>query len=165
MSYRNKITLIWGSEGNNIIILFAGNRLSIYFRELQAVERPAPFATSDVVGQKNKRLSKRTMFPTLKNNATASYQGPVKIELLKREGLLTRILEVIIIYFMPFLFFFFFLGLNDVSYSLQDTGNKQALKLESVLQPHEETIISNLHFPDSAIAFVKCLTVYESGHN
>ena len=70
------------------------------------MERPAPFATSDVVGQKDKRLSKRTMLPTLKNNAAAGYQGPVKIELLKREGLLARILEVIIICFMPFLFFF-----------------------------------------------------------
>ena len=46
------------------------------------------------------------MLPTLKNNAAAGYQGPVKIELLKREGLLTRILEVIIIYFLPFLIFF-----------------------------------------------------------
>ena len=46
------------------------------------------------------------MFPTLKNNAAAGYQDPVKKELLKREGPLTRILEVLIIYFMPFLFFF-----------------------------------------------------------
>ena len=28
-------------------------------------------------------MNNRTMFPTLKNNAAASYQGPVKIELLK----------------------------------------------------------------------------------
>ena len=104
------------------------------------------------------------MLPTLKNNAAAAYRGPVKIEPLKGAGLLTRTLEVIIIYFMPFLFvclffFLFLLGLNDVCHSLQDTGNKEAHKLESVMQPHEETIISNLHFPDSVITFVKVLTV------
>ena len=70
------------------------------------MERPAPFATSDVVGRKDKRLSNRTMLPILKNNSAAGYQGPVKIELLKREGLLTRILEVIIIYLFPLLIFF-----------------------------------------------------------
>ena len=71
------------------------------------MERLAPFATSDVVGQKDKRLSKRTILPILKNNATAGYQGPVKIELLKREGLLTRILEDILKNFVPFLVFIF----------------------------------------------------------
>ena len=60
------------------------------------------------------------MLPTLKNNAAAGYQGPVKIELLKREGLLTRILEVIIIYFMPFLFFPWI-----ERYQLQSPGYRQ----------------------------------------
>ena len=31
------------------------------------------------------------MFPTLKKNAAAGYQGPVKIELLKGAGLLYKI--------------------------------------------------------------------------
>ena len=31
------------------------------------------------------------MFPTLKNNAAAGYQGPVKIELLKGAGLLKNV--------------------------------------------------------------------------
>ena len=41
-----------------------------------------------MVSQKNKRTNNRTMLPTLKNNAAAGYQGPVKIELLKGTGLL-----------------------------------------------------------------------------
>ena len=69
--------------------------------------RLATFATSDVVGQKDKRLSKRTMLPTLKSNAAAGYQGPVKIELLKGVGLLTSILEDILKNFVPFLVFIF----------------------------------------------------------
>ena len=69
--------------------------------------RLAPFATSDVVGQKDKRLSKITMLPTLKDNAAAGYQGPVKIELFKGVGLLTRILEDILKNFVPFLVFIF----------------------------------------------------------
>ena len=32
-------------------------------------------------------MNNRTMLPTLKNNAAAGYRGPVKIELLKGEGL------------------------------------------------------------------------------
>ena len=35
-------------------------------------------------------MNNRTMLPTLKNNAAAGYQGPVKIELLKGAGLLER---------------------------------------------------------------------------
>ena len=34
-------------------------------------------------------MKDRTMLPTLKNNAAAGYQDPVKIELLKDAGLLT----------------------------------------------------------------------------
>ena len=52
-------------------------------------ERPAPFATSYMVGREDKRTNNRTMFPTLKKNAAAGYKGPVKIELLKGEGLLS----------------------------------------------------------------------------
>ena len=37
--------------------------------------------------ERKKRTNNRTMFLTLKNNATAGYQGPVKIELLKGAGL------------------------------------------------------------------------------
>ena len=51
--------------------------------------RPAPFAASYMVGREDKRTNDRTMFPTLKNNASAGYQGPVKIELFKVAGLLT----------------------------------------------------------------------------
>ena len=36
-------------------------------------------------------MNKRTMFPAIKNNAAAGYQGPVKIELLKGAGLLLSI--------------------------------------------------------------------------
>ena len=50
--------------------------------------RPASFATSQMVDREDKRTNKRTMIPTQKNNAAAGYQGPVKIELLKGEGLL-----------------------------------------------------------------------------
>ena len=52
------------------------------------VGRPAPFAMSYIVGRENKRTNNRTMFPSLKNNAAAAYQGPVRIELLKDAGLL-----------------------------------------------------------------------------
>ena len=51
--------------------------------------QPAPFATSYMVGREDKRTNNRTMFPALKNNAAAGYQGPVKTELLKGAGLLT----------------------------------------------------------------------------
>ena len=40
-----------------------------------------------MVGQEDKRTNNRTMFPALKNNAAAGYQGPVKKELLKGAGL------------------------------------------------------------------------------
>ena len=50
--------------------------------------RPAPSATSYIVGGEDKRTNKRTMLSTLKNNATVGYQGPVKIELLKGARLL-----------------------------------------------------------------------------
>ena len=52
--------------------------------------QPAPFATSYMVGREEKRTNNRTMLPTLKNNAAAGYQGPVKIELLKDADLLTN---------------------------------------------------------------------------
>ena len=48
--------------------------------------RPAPCATSYMVGRENKRTNNRTMFPALKNNAAAGYKDPVKIELLKGAG-------------------------------------------------------------------------------
>ena len=50
--------------------------------------QPVPFVTSYMVGREDKRTNNRTMFPALKNNAAAGYQGPVKIELLKGAGLL-----------------------------------------------------------------------------
>ena len=37
-------------------------------------------ATSYMVGREDKRTKSRTMFPALKNNAAAGYQGPVKIQ-------------------------------------------------------------------------------------
>ena len=46
------------------------------------------FVTSYMVGRGDKRTNNRTVFPSLKNNAAAGYQGPVKIELLKGAGLL-----------------------------------------------------------------------------
>ena len=49
--------------------------------------RPASFATSYMIGREDKRTNNRTMLPTLKNNAAAGYQGPVKRELLKDAGL------------------------------------------------------------------------------
>ena len=52
--------------------------------------RPAQFATSYMIGREDKRTNNRTTLPTLKNNAAAGYQGPVKIELLKGAGLLSR---------------------------------------------------------------------------
>ena len=48
--------------------------------------RPAPFATSYVVG----REDNRTMLPTLKHIAAGGYQGPVQIEVLKGGGLLKK---------------------------------------------------------------------------
>ena len=53
--------------------------------------RPAPFATSYMVGQEDKRTNNRTMLSAPKNNAVAgykTYKGPVKIELLKGADLL-----------------------------------------------------------------------------
>ena len=38
-------------------------------------------------------MNNRTMLSTLKNDAAAGYQGPVKIELLKGEGLLYLTIE------------------------------------------------------------------------
>ena len=57
---------------------------------LEVMGRPAQFATSYMIGREDKRTNNRTMLPslTLKNNAAASYQGPVKTELLKGAGLL-----------------------------------------------------------------------------
>ena len=52
--------------------------------------RPTSFATSFMVGREDKRTNNRTMLPTLKNNAAAGYQGPVKIELLKGAGQLKK---------------------------------------------------------------------------
>ena len=52
--------------------------------------RPAPLATSYMVGQEDKRTNNRTMLPALKNNAAAGYKGPVEMELLKCLGLLPR---------------------------------------------------------------------------
>ena len=37
------------------------------------------------------------MLPTLKSNATAGYQGPVKIKLLEDEGLPKKVIEVIVV--------------------------------------------------------------------
>ena len=56
--------------------------------QLKNVGRPSPFATSYIAGKEDKRMNNRTMLPTLQNNASAGYQGPVKIELLKSAGLL-----------------------------------------------------------------------------
>ena len=56
--------------------------------------RPAPFASSYMVGREDKRTNNRTMLPALKNNATAGYMGPVKIELLKEAGLLKRLYSI-----------------------------------------------------------------------
>ena len=50
--------------------------------------RPAPFAASYMVGRENKRTNNRTMLRALKTNAAADYKAPVKIELLKGEGVL-----------------------------------------------------------------------------
>ena len=50
--------------------------------------RPAPFATSHMVGREDKITNNRTLFPTLKNNAAAGYKGSVKTELVKGAGLL-----------------------------------------------------------------------------
>ena len=46
---------------------------------------------SYMVGQEDKRTNNRTVLPTPKNNATAGYQGPLKIELLKGAGLLFHV--------------------------------------------------------------------------
>lgn len=52
--------------------------------------RPAPFAASYIAGREDKRTNnKLAMFLALKNNASAGYKGPVKIELFKVAGLLT----------------------------------------------------------------------------
>ena len=59
--------------------------------------RPAPFVTCCMVGREDKRTNDRTMFPALKNNVVAGYQGPVKIELLKGAGLLEYTFD----YFVP----------------------------------------------------------------
>ena len=53
--------------------------------------RPAPFATSYMIGWENERTNNRTMIPALRNNAAAGYQGPVKTKLLKCADLLTMI--------------------------------------------------------------------------
>ena len=60
----------------------------LYFLDQEG--RPAPFAASYMVCREDKRTNNTTMPPTLKNNAAASYQGAVKIELLKGTGLLDQ---------------------------------------------------------------------------
>ena len=47
-------------------------------------------------GREDKRTNNRTMFPSLKNNATTRYQGPVKLELLKGAGLLSSSVLMIV---------------------------------------------------------------------
>ena len=47
-------------------------------------------AASYMCGREDKRTKNRTMLSTLKNNAAAGYQGPVKIEVLKGAGLPTN---------------------------------------------------------------------------
>ena len=51
------------------------------------LRRPAPFATSYMVGREDKRAKNRTMFLASKN-AAEDYDGPVKLELWKVAGLL-----------------------------------------------------------------------------
>ena len=63
------------------------------------VGRPAPFPTSYMVGLEDKRTNNRTMLPTLKNNAAASYTGPVKIELSKGAGPLHKVMLDLLDYF------------------------------------------------------------------
>ena len=54
----------------------------------------APFATSYKVGRVDNRTNNRTVLLVLKkNNATAGYQGPVKIELWKDAGSLNGTLH------------------------------------------------------------------------
>ena len=68
--------------------------------------RPAPFATSYMVGREDKRTNDRTMIPTPKNNEAASYKGPVKTELFKVEGLMSFIamqLTCFEVYFTSFM--------------------------------------------------------------
>ena len=55
---------------------------------LEVMGRAAQHATPYMVGREDKTTNNRTMLPTLKNNAAAGYQGPVKTELLKGAGLL-----------------------------------------------------------------------------
>ena len=49
--------------------------------------RPAPIAESYMVGREDRWTNNRTMFPAVKNNAAAGYQGRVTIELFKGLGL------------------------------------------------------------------------------
>ena len=52
--------------------------------------RPAPFAMSYMVGREDKRKNNRAMLPAPKIDAAAGYQGPMKKELLKGAGLLSK---------------------------------------------------------------------------
>ena len=56
--------------------------------------RPPLSATSYMVGREDKRTKNRTMLLTLKNNTTAGYEGPVKKELFKGEGLLDQTKDI-----------------------------------------------------------------------
>lgn len=64
--------------------------INLYF--VTVLGRPAPFATSCMVGEENNRTNNRTMFNFLKRNAAAGYEGRVKVELLKGGGLLPLLL-------------------------------------------------------------------------
>ena len=44
--------------------------------------RPAPFASSHIIGREDKRTNNKTVRRDAKNNGAAGYQGPVKIEVL-----------------------------------------------------------------------------------
>ena len=124
------------------------------------MERPAPIATSDVVGQKKQKIEQENDVPNPKKQFSCRLSGSSENRAFEKGRSTNKNIGSPNNIFYA-LSVFFFLGLNDISYSLQDTGNKEALKLESVLQPHEQTIISLLIIVSSYT--VK--TVYESGHN
>ena len=111
--------------------------------------QPVPFSTwFYMVGREDKRTNNRTMFPTLKNNAAAGYQGPVKIELLKSADLLYKIRfqnQLKALWFLmgslPPLFYHYNYTYNFM-YSGKQKKNNLNLKVPSVTQILQNDLIN-----------------------